>query len=239
VRALVLSFGKKILHRPFASRSSFVRASSGLTTHRHICSVTLLLWSVLSSALAQDIPSGFKVDRYVQVWERNPFTLVKPAAPERLPSAFEKLFLASWLKDGGEEVVLVQNSETNEVQRITAVPNHNDLRLVEMHPNENPQLVEVVLSDGKEQGTVKFRFDVQPSTSQTPLGATVQGSGQIAVEPGNTALANPPSPGPTPTMSRLHPGVLKYHTEGQPGPNSTLKGPTRKFLKSDTPVSPR
>jgi hypothetical protein len=75
----------------------------------------LLLYAVTFS---QDIPSGFKIDRYAQVWEDNPFTLMKPAAP-----------------------------------------NENNLHLVEVHPNPNPQLVEVVVSDGKEQGTVQFRFD--------------------------------------------------------------------------------
>jgi hypothetical protein len=203
---------------------------------RPICGVALILWPVLSSALAQDIPSGFQVDRYAQVWERNPFTLVKPAAPEKLPSAFEKLFLASWLKNGGEEVVLVQNSETNEVQRITAVPNQNNVRLVAVHPDENPQLVEVVLSDGKEQGTVKFRFDGQPSSAEMPLEPAGQGSGQIAGGPGSASVANPPSPSPTPTISRLHPGLQKYHTEGQPGANSNRKQPPRKFSKFGTPA---
>jgi len=64
--------------------------------------VPLVLLPILSGALAQDIPSGFKAERYVRVWERNPFALVKPTTTEKLPSAFEKLFLASWLKDGGK-----------------------------------------------------------------------------------------------------------------------------------------
>jgi len=236
---MVFIFVRKLLNRLLASRSIFARASSGLIAQGHICGVAFLMWSVLSSALAQDIPSGFKVDRYAQVWERNPFTLMKQTAPGRPPPAFEKLFLASWLKNGGEEVVLVQNSETNEVQRITAVPNQSNLRLVEMHPNPNPQLVEVVISDGKEQGTVKFRFDVRPSADQTHLEAASQGSNQIQIAggPGTAAPAGLPSPGPTATISRLHPGVRKYHTEGQSGPNSTRKEPPRQHFTPDSATS--
>jgi hypothetical protein len=220
----------QVLNRLKTLLSIFARWSSGVIIHRSICGVALLLWSIVSGALAQDIPSGFKIDRYAQVWEHNPFTLMKPSAPKKAPSSFEKLFLASWLNNGGEEVVLVQNSETNEVQRVTPLPNQNNLRLVEMHPNPNPQLVEVVISDGKEQGTVKFRFDVQPSSNQTSPVEGGQGSAQSesATGPGTASQVVPPTPGPTQPMSRLHPGVRKYHTEGQAGPNSIRKLPPRR-----------
>ena len=202
---------QNIFRRLLLYRFAFAHASGEVIALRHICGAALLLWSLLSSGLAQDIPSGFGVDRYARLWERNPFTLVKPTQSERLPSPFEKLFLASWLKDGETEVVLVQNSETNEVQRITATPNHNNLRLLEMHPNPNPLLVAVVISDGKDQGTVKFRLDLQPSASQTPPMASGEG-----------------------TMSRLHPGLRKVHTEGGPGPNSTLKERQRQRSSPDS-----
>src|SRR5271166_254509 len=29
-----------------------------------------------------EIPTGFKLERYARVWERNPFTLVTPTAPK-------------------------------------------------------------------------------------------------------------------------------------------------------------
>jgi hypothetical protein len=61
-----------------------------------------------SFAFGQQLPSGFKIERYAPVWERNPFTLVTPAPAEKHVSAFDNLFLASWLKDGSKEVVLVQ-----------------------------------------------------------------------------------------------------------------------------------
>jgi hypothetical protein len=105
----------------------------------------------------EQIPTGFKLERYARVWEHNPFFLVTPAAPQAQHSPFEKLFLTSWLSDGGKDFIFVQDSETNELQRITTVPNHNKLRLLELHSNPNPRLVEAVISNGKEQGTLKFQ----------------------------------------------------------------------------------
>jgi hypothetical protein len=110
-----------------------------------------------------DIPTGFKVDRYQKIWERNPFTLVTPVAQQVQPTVFDKLALVSWMKAGSKDVVLVQNTENNEVQKVTKEPNSNNLRLVELHPNQNPQMVEAILSDGKDQGSVKFKMDAPPA----------------------------------------------------------------------------
>jgi hypothetical protein len=190
---------KKVFKRLSTPISIFGCTPCGVISHGQICGVAFLLCSILPAALAQDIPSGFKVESLRTGMERNPFTLAKPTAQERQPSAFEKLFLASWLRDGSEEVVLVQNSNTNEVQRITATPNQNNVRLVEMHLNPNPQLMEAVISDGKEQGTVRFRFDAMPCLPQTkrPVTATGQGSSFQ-------------SPSQAPTMNIHH----KVHIEG-------------------------
>jgi len=114
-----------------------------------------------------DLFPGFKVERYAHIWQRNPFTLVAPATPREQDSPFSKMFLTSWLKDGSQEVIFVQDSDTNVVQRITEQPNQNNLRLLELHSNSDPKLVEAVVSDGKEKGIVKFRFEAQAATAQT------------------------------------------------------------------------
>lgn len=89
---------------------------------------------------------GFNVERYAHIWQCNTFTLVTPAAPREEESPFSKMFLTSWLKDESQEVIFVQNSETNVVQRITEQPNQNDLRLLELRSNSDPKLVEAVVS---------------------------------------------------------------------------------------------
>jgi len=106
------------------------------------------------------IPVRFNPARYSHLWERNPFTLVAPATQQAQPSVFDKLVLVSWLKDAGKDVIFVQNTETNDTQKITPEPNKDNFRIIEIHPNDNPKLVEAVISNGNEKGTVKFRFDV-------------------------------------------------------------------------------
>jgi hypothetical protein len=39
-------------------------------------------------------------------------------------------------------VVFIQNSESGQVEKVTAEPNQNNIRLVEMHFDANPRLVE-------------------------------------------------------------------------------------------------
>jgi hypothetical protein len=134
------------------------------------------------------LPSGFKVERYAQIWQRNPFVLATPTVVKEQESPFSKMFLTSWLKDGPQQVIYVQNSDTNDVQKITEQPNQNSLRLIEFHSNSDPKLVEAVVSDGKEQGVLKFRFDVQGAPAQAFSPEVQARSGAL---PGNS----PPRPG--------------------------------------------
>jgi hypothetical protein len=129
---------------------------------------------------SDDVPVGFKADRYQQVWERNPFTIVTPVAQVAQPSVFDKLVLVSWMNDAGNDVVFVQNTETNEVQKITKDPNSNRFRLVAIHKAADPKDADVVLSNGTDEGSVKFRLETvtagAPQTTQqqpVPIAAGV------------------------------------------------------------------
>jgi hypothetical protein len=133
------------------------------------------------------ISPGFKPDRYQNVWQHNPFTLVAPVAVQAQPTLFDKLILLSWLNDGGSDVVFVQNTETNAVQKVTREPNADNLKLVEVHGNPDPRKVEVVLSHGAEKGIVKFRTESQVALSQAP-GTSAPGAAQ---SPGAAPGAQP------------------------------------------------
>src|SRR5690349_18315758 len=63
----------------------------------------------------EQISPGFKPDRYQNVWQHNPFTLVAPVVAQAQPTLFNKLILLSWLNDSGSDVVFVQNTDTNTV----------------------------------------------------------------------------------------------------------------------------
>src|SRR6202011_61007 len=78
--------------------------------------------------------------------------------PQAHAGAFGDLVLVSWLEDAGKDVIYVQNTETNDVQKITSEPNLDNFRIVELHPNADPWLFEAVISNGSQQGPVRFRF---------------------------------------------------------------------------------
>jgi hypothetical protein len=126
------------------------------------CLLCLALLSWAMPVRAEDpLPTGFKADRYRNVWERNPFTLVTPAAPIQ-SQTFSKLVVVSWLNDGGKDTVFIQDSDTNDVQMITDFPNEKGLRILEVHSKggEDFQMIrdfEAVISNGSEQGTIKFK----------------------------------------------------------------------------------
>jgi hypothetical protein len=126
---------------------------------------------------SDDVPAGYKADRYQPIWERNPFTIVTPVVQSAQPKVFDKLVLVSWLNDGGNDVVFVQNIETNEVQKITKDPNSNNLRLVAIHKAADPKDADAVLSNGNEEGSVKFRLETvaagppQAGQQQQPIPA--------------------------------------------------------------------
>ena len=125
-------------------------------------SFILTILSASGSGIAtasDDVPVGYKADRYQPVWDRNPFTIVTPVVQSVQPKVFDKLVLVSWLNDGGNDVVFVQNIETNEVQKITKDPNSNNLRLVAIHKAADPKDADAVLSNGNEEGSVKFRLE--------------------------------------------------------------------------------
>jgi hypothetical protein len=211
-----------------------------LNYYRRALSNFLVSASLLGLAAfvsAEDrIPTGFRLERYLHVCERNPFTLATPTPSRSQASPFEKLFLASWLRNGSKDVIVVQNSETNAVQTITTVPNQNNLRLIELRLDANPRLVQAIISDGKEKGSVKFRFDVlSPLTPPTPGAVQLQnGRGNsMGAIPAAVSLQTPsPETAALPdaqikgfvatvpqkqaTVHRYHPGVPRVHTEGVP-----------------------
>ena len=71
---------------------------------------------------------------------------------------FSKFVVVSYLQDRGKDVISVKNIETNDVQRITSQPNIDHFRIVEIHPNADQRQFEAIISNGSEQGPVRFQF---------------------------------------------------------------------------------
>jgi len=203
-----------------------------------------LLWATLQCVYSQEIPAGFKTERYASVWERNPFTLVKPAGPKVQPSAFAKLNLTSWLIDGGKEVICVENSETKDVQTIGAEPNQNNLRLLELRRNVDPRVEEAVISDGKEMGTVKFRYNdqlpqvpmISPSAqaltgaSSVPAQNPAVPSSQAASRGSQSSVLQQTVPVNQPAPYRIYPGMPRVYHEG--GGSQTAASRRKRLLQN-------
>jgi len=91
---------------------------------------------------------------------QSPQTVAKgtPTRPHAQAGAFGNFVLVSWLEEAGKDVIYVQDTETNDVQKITSEPNLDNFRIVELHRNADPKLFEAVISNGSQQGPVRFRF---------------------------------------------------------------------------------
>jgi hypothetical protein len=154
-----------------------------------------------------------------------------PAASQARHSTFDKLYLTSWLREGGREVIFVQNSETNVVQRVTREPDQGQLRLIVLDPGPGPQFASAIISDGKEKGAVKFRFDLQqPAGQPLPVPIPKQAKRQASSVPNQAAAAVPKmTDGSSNTQTSsprksgqanqviahpFYPGIPRVHTEG-------------------------
>jgi hypothetical protein len=84
--------------------------------------------------------------------------VAKSTTPRARSGAFGNLVLLSWLENDGKDEIYVRNTETNDVQKITSEPNNDNFRIVEVHPNSDPQRFEAIISNGNQQGPVRFRF---------------------------------------------------------------------------------
>ena len=155
------------------------------------------------------LPKGFEAARYQQLWERNPFTLVTPSLGQGPASPFSKLILVNWLHEKGKDILFVEDTETNEVKKVTKDESTNSdrLRLLEVVSNPNPSLIVAKLSNGREEGVVKFRFE-QPQNNQMPTANIV---GQRPLLPGQVGANNQfgnNGPGPVRRMPQMPPAAM-------------------------------
>ena len=139
------------------------------------CALSLAVLGGVTVIRADDaLPTGFKAERYRSLWERNPFTLVTPAAPTQ-SQTFNKLVVVSWMNAGGKDTLFVQDTDTNDVVKVTDVPNDKGLRIVEVHAQggKDFQMIrdfEAVISNGSEQGAIKFKpQESAPMVASNPM----------------------------------------------------------------------
>jgi hypothetical protein len=137
-----------------------------------------------------DLPNFTRYD-YVRS-PRDPFldkSVKTTIMGEYKANVLDKLVLVSWLDDAGKIVIFVQNTATNDVQKVTTEPNKDHFRIVEIHPNADPKLFEAVISNGIEKGPVRFRLT--PPDRSPQIGTTSSPATQ-AMKP-QTQTMSPPA----------------------------------------------
>jgi hypothetical protein len=167
-------------------------------------------WLLAGTGRSDDtLPKGFEVSRYQSVWERNPFTLVTPSLGQAA-SAFSKLILVNWLHDKGKDILFVEDTETNEVKKVTKEEgaNSDQLRLIEVVPNKNPSLIFAKLTNGREEGIVKFKFDQGNTQAVNQNLGMPRVPGQPPIGPNGRPFGNAPG-GPARRTPQLPAGVTQ------------------------------
>ena len=180
-------------------------------------------WLLVGIGRSDDtLPKGFDVVRYQSIWQRNPFTLVTPTVggPE---SPFSKLILVNWLHDKGKDILFVQDTETNDVKKVTKEEGANSdrLRLIEIVPNKNPSLIFAKLTNGREEGIVKFKFDQAQNNPGVPNAIQRFIPGQVPMGPngqqfGVNQPGGPLRRGPQVPQNPQVPGAVNRQNFQQP-----------------------
>jgi hypothetical protein len=175
--------------------------------------LAILLCSLASvqAAAAEDvIPKSFSAERYQSIWARNPFEWVTPTTVAVDPNFTEKLVLTSWLNQGDSEVVLVQNKETQVSEKVTREPNANQLRIVSIRGDIDPKNVTVVLSNGKEEGSVRFNTE-PPKVADAGNPAPQRSAEQGARFDARTGQKNSRRGVDNPHQYTMPPGMNQYN----------------------------
>ena len=129
----------------------------------------LIVTAAVSAAVPDPaIPVGYPIDRYLGL--RNPFVFPSLPVPEVKSSIFDKLTLESWSSTGSEITLYVRNNETGLLERVTALPNANSLRLIALNSNPDIRQVTAILSDGSRSGAVKFKTGLGNEDVPPPAG---------------------------------------------------------------------
>ena len=142
--------------RPMDSSSNAGYVNSGYISTSAVGQQGMVVQDPSEKTGSQTNPTIPATPAVPQATPAPPQTTQTTLQPE--PGVFGNLVLVSWLSDDGKDVIFVKNIETNDVQRITSQPNIDKFRIVEIHPTADPKQFEAIISNGFEQGAVRFRF---------------------------------------------------------------------------------
>jgi hypothetical protein len=171
------------------------------------------------------IPKAFPEDRYLTMWDKNPFQR-KVVKIEQAVESFAKDWALSGISaSGGVFTVRIFNKQTGKFERLKQGQPGGDFQLVSVNYDKDRAKSSVKVSRGSETAELKYDDSLmsRPVTVQNtmaaPAGQNAQGT------PGNPA--NPGTPGaPATGNPRLPPGAqaaLQRGPNGQPLPAGSIR----------------
>ena len=167
------------------------------------------------------IPQAYPEERYLTMWDKNPF-LLKTAVIEQKTESFAKDWALSGISaTGGVYTVRIFNKQTGKFERLKeGQTSSSEFRLVEVNYDKDRSKSKIKVSRGSE--TAELTYDDSLMSRPVTVQNTMGGQGAPGQNP-----ANPGQPG-QPTNPNLPPGA----------PGNPQRGPNGQPLNSGAQLRP-
>lgn len=115
------------------------------------------------------IPKAVPVETYLEVWENSPFQLEAPA-PEQADVAFfaQDLVLTGVLRVGDSHILTVLDKKSGAYSQVSEMKNSDGIRLLEVFPDQNPNLVTARIGQGDEEAKIGFDQALSTAAAKGP-----------------------------------------------------------------------
>jgi hypothetical protein len=185
------------------------------------------------------IPQAYPEDRYITMWDKNPF-LLKTAVIEQKTESFAKDWALSGISaSSGVYSVRIFNKQTGKFERLKeGSPGGSEFQLVSVKYDKDRSKSSVKVSRGSETAELKYDDSLmsRPVTVQNTMG----GTGAPGQNPGTPGQPNNPNlpQGAQPNIQRGPNGQPIMNSAGAQGrPGTPITTATRGQI-TNTPVNP-
>ncbi len=165
------------------------------------------------------VPQAFSEDRYLAMWNKNPFLLETAPIIQNVENFSKDWSLAGIIASGGVYKVTLRNKQTGTYQRLSEGDNSGEFRLISVNYDRDRTKSSVKVSRGSETADLTFDGELlaQPvtvSNTMAPTGDAAQpgqgGQVNANLPPGAQASLMQRGPNGQPLNQPLRPGMPGY-----------------------------
>lgn len=164
-------------------------------------------------------PRAFPEDRYLTMWDKNPFLLETAPVIQKREDFSKDWSLAGLSADKGKYTVLIRNKQTQAYQRLKEGDDKGEFRIVSVNFHRDRNQTSVKVARGSE--TADLTYDESATAAPVTVNNTM-------AAPAGAAGAQPGQPGQQPNPN-LPPGaqasLMQRGPNGQPLPNGAAGTP--------------